>query len=78
MKTQINVVQKKSKFSKTLRKAGSDWELYLMALPVILFYAIFMIEKKTACVKRFSGAVFLMKSGRFLPGYLAMPDWKVL
>ena len=42
MKTQINVVQKKSKFSKTLRKAGSDWELYLMALPVILFYAIFM------------------------------------
>ncbi len=42
METQINVVHKRTRVPKALRRAASDWELYLMILPVIIFYATFM------------------------------------
>ena len=59
MKTQTNAVHKRSKVSNALRKAGSDWELYLMALPVILFYAIF-------CYYPMYGALIAFQD--YLPG----------
>lgn len=42
MKMETNVIHKKTKLRRNLNKIRTDWELYLMVLPVVAFYAIFM------------------------------------
>lgn len=42
MKKQTNAVYTKTSVRKSLSRIRTDWELYLMVLPVVAFYAIFM------------------------------------
>lgn len=42
MKKQTNAVYTKTSVRKSLGRIRTDWELYLMVLPVVAFYAIFM------------------------------------